>query len=365
MKVSVVTVVLNAEDTIEQTIRSVISQSYEDMEYIIVDGGSTDNTQNIIHRYMDKISVFISEKDQGIYDAMNKGIDCATGDIIGFLNADDWYEPEAVSVIVCNWGDNDVVYGETNLYDKDCFLGKKKSIPLPSIVKGPLPFCHQSAFVRLSLLKEMGGFNTDYKICGDYDFFVKSYVSKKKFFHIDHVIADFRVNGLSNTNVVKSTEEKIEIIKKHFNRADYSVESLERLRGGAYLMEAIRQNDRSVLTLIKEWTKGQSIAVWGLGDWGKRIADYLIGNHYDIVCFYDKNVKDENHTYLDIPICSLNKLNDDKKVLVAIKETDSTMLEYLKERKVDYLTLYDLEKAALANRHDESLDLAGCNRVKI
>ena len=98
-KISVITVVYNAKDTIERTIKSVIAQLYDNYEYIIIDGGSTDGTLDIIEKYRDKISYFISESDEGIYDAMNKGVLKATGDYVAFINADDWYEPNAFKLV--------------------------------------------------------------------------------------------------------------------------------------------------------------------------------------------------------------------------------------------------------------------------
>jgi glycosyltransferase involved in cell wall biosynthesis len=101
LKVSIVTVAYNSQQHIEDTIKSVLSQSYNKIEYIIIDGASKDNTINIVNKYKDKISCIISEPDKGIYDAMNKGIDNATGDIIGFLNSDDiFYDNEVVANIV-------------------------------------------------------------------------------------------------------------------------------------------------------------------------------------------------------------------------------------------------------------------------
>ena len=100
MKVSIITVCYNSAKTIEHTIKSVAGQDYGNIEYIIIDGGSTDGTLDIIDRYKDKISVLVSEPDEGIYDAMNKGISIASGELIGMINSDDWYGPYTVSAAV-------------------------------------------------------------------------------------------------------------------------------------------------------------------------------------------------------------------------------------------------------------------------
>jgi len=121
MKISIITVCLNSEKTIEQTIQSVIEQKDEDLEYIIVDGRSVDKTLHIINKYKNNISLIISESDNGIYDAMNKGISLATGDVIGIINSDDWYEQGTFEGIRNCFlrSDADVVYGKMNLVDEN------------------------------------------------------------------------------------------------------------------------------------------------------------------------------------------------------------------------------------------------------
>src|ERR1044072_3693479 len=110
--VSIITVVFNAEKHLEQTINSVLAQTFTDIEYIIIDGGSTDGSVGIIKKYEGQLSYWISEKDKGIADAFNKGITRATGEIIGLINADDWYEPDTVRLVVEHMQDADIVFGD-------------------------------------------------------------------------------------------------------------------------------------------------------------------------------------------------------------------------------------------------------------
>ncbi|MDO4190908.1 MAG: glycosyltransferase, partial [Bacteroidales bacterium] len=119
--VSIITVCFNAEKTIEQTIQSVINQTYSNIEYIIIDGKSTDSTLNIVSKYKDNIATIISEPDNGIYDAMNKGIKLSSGELIGIINADDWYEKDAVKIMVNKYlstenKDNSLYYGMIRIW---------------------------------------------------------------------------------------------------------------------------------------------------------------------------------------------------------------------------------------------------------
>ena len=114
--VSIITIVYNGENYLEQAINSVVQQSYQNIEYIIIDGGSTDQSISIIKKYESKIRAWISEPDKGIADAFNKGLARASGDVIGFINADDWYEPDAVQKVVENINGADIVYGDLRLW---------------------------------------------------------------------------------------------------------------------------------------------------------------------------------------------------------------------------------------------------------
>lgn len=150
--ISVITVVYNAAQTLEPTMLSVINQTYKNVEYIIIDGGSTDGTVDIIKKYEDKIAYWVSESDKGIYDAMNKGIDRATGEWINFMNAGDSFATQDVLCTVFERGhynDIDIIYG--NVY----LIGQKKVGKIGNLnrIKYYMPFCHQSCFVRTKLSK--------------------------------------------------------------------------------------------------------------------------------------------------------------------------------------------------------------------
>lgn len=200
-KISVVTICFNAVEAIERTILSVVNQSYPNIEYIVVDGGSTDGTLDVIEKYKSRIDKLISEPDRGIYDAMNKGVRLGTGDYIQFLNAGDMFHTNSsladiVPQIAC---ENTIVYGLANF---QYALMDKVRHPYPlNEMKDRMPFSHPATFVKLSYHKEHL-FDTTYRSSGDYDFFYKAYYRDHVTFqHVPVVVADFEAeSGMSMTN---------------------------------------------------------------------------------------------------------------------------------------------------------------------
>ncbi|PAF53128.1 hypothetical protein BKH42_07505 [Helicobacter sp. 13S00482-2] len=211
-KISIITVVYNDVHNIAKTIESVLSQDYPDIEYIIVDGDSSDGTKNIIQSYIDakssvfkhSITKFISEKDRGIYDAMNKGIDMATGEWCNFMNSGDrFYEHSTITkcfekyqeAIKANGGGGySVIYGDSELfYDK---FNQKIIHSKSANHKYHHRFVHQSAFIDLNIMKKYH-YNNRFKIAGDTDFFTKIFNSGHLFKKIDVIIATFSLDGIS------------------------------------------------------------------------------------------------------------------------------------------------------------------------
>ena len=204
--ITVVTVSYNAVNTIEQTILSVINQTYPNIEYLIIDGGSTDGTVDIIKRYEDKISYWVSEPDKGIYDAMNKGIEVATGEWINFMNCGDSFYSKDVITEVFSIANplSDIIYGDTNyIYDIGEYIIKGKI----ATSKNYMPFGHQASFSRTSLMKYKK-FNLKYKICADRDFFYFAYKNKYQYEYINQVIANYEAErGISSLNIINLMNE--------------------------------------------------------------------------------------------------------------------------------------------------------------
>lgn len=219
--ISVVTVVYNGQENLEQTINSVLDQTYDNVEYIIIDGGSKDKTLEIIQKYDDKIDYWVSEPDGGIYMAMNKAASLATGDYIAFLNADDWYNNNTVELVVTSIGDNDIdyIYGNTDIYEENTFLSTSRE--KLKQYKFNTPFGHQSLFVKVKyLLSEP--FNTKYKVLADYNFMLGLIIKNLSYKYIDQSIVNYRTGGISST--ANLSKEKFRIFYTHFGfvRAVYS-----------------------------------------------------------------------------------------------------------------------------------------------
>lgn len=218
MKISIITVCYNSEKTIEDTIKSVLSQDYADFEYLIIDGKSKDNTLSIINKYQDPRIKVISEKDNGLYDAMNKGIKLATGDIIGIINSDDILSNNKVFSTVINSFDNntDIVYANV-LYMNDDFTKTVRNYI--SGIKTADYWCpaHPSMYVRKTIYDKLGTYNTKYSICSDYDFMVRCNVNNVRYKYVDEYFVKMRYGGTSNglANYIKNFNECYIVLKSN------------------------------------------------------------------------------------------------------------------------------------------------------
>ena len=205
--VTVITVVFNGEQLIEETILSVLNQSYEDVEYIVIDGGSNDGTLKILSKYNDKIYYWLSEPDSGIYDAMNKGIALARGEWINFMNCGDRFgSADVLNFFLEKNYEADIIFGDA-IVQYPSFEATFKKVPLASMWQR-IPFCHQASFTKATLLKQWN-FNLQYKLSSDFDFIYRAYLNHKKFLYINKVIClfDFKT-GATIKNALKSIYER-------------------------------------------------------------------------------------------------------------------------------------------------------------
>ncbi len=233
MKISIITVCLNSDETIEDAIKSILAQSYDDIEYIIVDGGSSDETLSIIKKYENEITRYISEPDKGVYDALNKGLKLATGEVVGFLHADDFYATtETIKNVArvfghnkvdCLWGD--LVYVGKENTEKIIRYWKSGKYKKNLFKRGWMP-AHPTFFVKRRVYEKHGYFNTDFRIAADYEimlrFLHKFNISS---YYIPEVLVKMRVGGLSNRSLKNVVRKSIE---------DYNAWKINKLSGGIH-----------------------------------------------------------------------------------------------------------------------------------
>lgn len=231
MKVSIITICFNSDKTIQDTIESVLAQDYQNIEYILVDGNSNDKTLDIIRKYEDHIDVVVSEPDKGIYDAMNKGIRLATGDVVGILNSDDFFEStqvikEVVEKFTSNPNSN-LVFGNVLIVDP---LNTKRIIRFYNSYKfrvwklrfGWMP-PHPASFIKRSLYDQVGNYSLDYKIAADYELFVRILMKYKiSYSRIDKVLVIMRAGGISTSGLKSSYLLNSEIVKACKNNDIYT-----------------------------------------------------------------------------------------------------------------------------------------------
>lgn len=357
IKVSIITVSYNAEQTIEQTIKSVIGQTYPNIEYIIVDGASTDLTCQIIDQYRLYVNMVISEKDEGLYYAMNKGISYATGDIVGILNCDDVYTEEAVSKIVEYYQktDADVIYGNAMRIEHEKEIGIYRCENIEELwYRMVIP--HPATFVKTEVYKKYGGFNTKYQIAADYELLLRLYCNCLKFGYMDEIITYFRMGGKSDQNPKICIEEAKEIALYYIsqcNRKDYYLKRIYEKYYESYL-EYFLNNDRQIIEkaigIILNSHSVRKIAIWGTGKWGRRMVNVMRNVDIKIECFIDNDKMKQYQSIYGIVTNSPEFLKTyTGGVLIAVCKYENEILEQIKgiNNNLFALTLEDIGKYAL------------------
>lgn len=219
MKISIITITYNSQATVEATIQSVLEQDYKDIEYIIVDGKSTDNTLRIVNKYADRITTIVSEKDSGLYDALNKGIGLATGDIIGMLHSDDMYAyPEAISdVMKAFMADHsidgiyaDLVFVNRQDTSKVIRYWKAGTYKEGSFEQGWMP-PHPTFFVKRTCYSDYGVFNTSLKLSADYELMLRFiHINKIKIHYLEKTLIKMKMGGTSNVSFFVKLKANLE-----------------------------------------------------------------------------------------------------------------------------------------------------------
>ncbi|MCK1986507.1 glycosyltransferase [Lysinibacillus fusiformis] len=310
-KISIITACYNAEKTIEQTIKSVINQTYDNIEYIIVDGASTDGTLDIVRKYEGQIDVIISEEDKGVYDAFNRGAKLASGEYILYLNADDYIISNDVIEGVSNFiKDNNnpiLLYGGV-LVVNECTgqkFGVNKKVTFVEIQDGMM-IPHQATFLSRNVLFEMGLFNEKYSIAADYDLLCKVY---KKYndcvVYYSKIISVFRAGGISSDfkNKEKLNKEKKDILDRHFISHKYEMKQTSNEEFLKKWIEKGLFEGKTIgnLLVIKNIKR---VVLWGTGELSLILFKELSTKGIDVLFYVDNDKEKHNLEMNNIPILS-------------------------------------------------------------
>ncbi len=219
MKISIITITYNSAQTLEDTLKSVTSQDYPNLEYIIIDGKSKDTTLQIVDKYKSGIAKVVSERDKGLYDALNKGIKHATGDVIGMLHSDDLYANESViSSVMKKFAEDpsiegvyaDLVFVNRNDTNKSMRVWESGTYQEGDFLKGWMP-PHPTFFVRKEVYEKFGGFNTELKLSADYELMLRLiHKNNIKLAYLPQVIVKMRMGGVSNVSFFVKLKANLE-----------------------------------------------------------------------------------------------------------------------------------------------------------
>lgn len=365
MKVSVITVCYNSARTIETTIQSVLGQTYEDVEYVIVDGGSTDGTIDLIKKYETKLSAWISGPDCGLYDAMNKGIRMATGDIVGIINSDDWYEADVIRKVAACFKDNsiDVVHGNMTVVSED---GRCRAASAPGTDPADIFFrmayYHPTVFVRADAYRKYGMFDLNYKIAADYQMMLRLYTAGAGFFYLNENIAYFRLGGISGEKTAwRAAMEERKVALTHLNGRvgvgkDHCLKQIEalyrsaRLRAGGSYIER-KMGKAYVKNILLEALRGkESVAIFGAGYWGVKYYDWFIRRGIRVAYFVDNAPSKQNKRLGAVQIKRPDALKADRGNILTVVVVDGARAEIERQLKSfglvaarDYLFIGDLQ----------------------
>lgn len=306
MKITIITVCLNSAGTIEKAIRSVLTQQCQELEYIVIDGGSTDGTLDIIKKYDSYIDKLVSEPDKGIFDAMNKGIRIATGDVIAFLNSDDWYEKDALKIVEDTFMANecDCVCCDNYVVRKDgdivYYNGTQE--PIENMFFRMIYF-HSAIFCKRQFFREKDNFDLQYKIAADYDWFLQVIKHGAKVVTVHQPVFTFSYGGISSVNEIDCGQEARQIALQHLpaDKKEFKERIDER-----FCEVVICATDRNVLRteILKILEEKKINILWGAGVRGQQCARWFQSMGIEVSRIIDSNRLQWGKRVQGIDICS-------------------------------------------------------------
>jgi len=258
-KLSIITICYNIKDEIERTCESIVNQTNQNFEWIVVDGGSTDGTIEVLNKYKDRMDAFISEPDSGIYNAMNKGIKKAHGEFLNFMNGGDTFADSNVVADFLNYDTDgvDVLYGNMNIVEDN---GMRRLQTYPQMVNKTffVKDCigHQAAFIRLNLFEKYGLYSEKYRIVSDWERWIVFIENGSFFKYWDYIVANFYRGGVGSKMSKKHNKERDDVIKTHFTKEEVSL--AEKM---AYNYRIIRLFNVLPLLCIKTKKNGNQWAI--------------------------------------------------------------------------------------------------------
>lgn len=372
VKISVITVCYNSVQTIEQTILSIKNQTHKDVEHIIIDGGSTDGTQEIVRRYVDDTVCFISEPDNGIYDAMNKGLLYASGDVISILNSDDWYEEDTLEKVNAYFqkGNFDILVGNVNQVIEERVFCSEIRVDCIEEIHFKMVFPHPGMFVKRDVYERVGMFSLKYQIAADYDWTLRAYNAGVEFLCVSDVFANFRMNGISTTHAYQAKIEGKEIALRNMGQQE-SAELVEKIKN--YYDEGIEKNKSSYVYQMVwkeeiEYIKSlldmdSEYYIWGTGLYGEMCYELFEALGVKIAGFMDNHIQqNEIHNYT---VIQPHKLKNSEKICVATPKYEREIVEQLKQMEIaanQYILFSEIQQDVasniqIRNKYQDILDI--------
>ena len=370
MRISIITVSFNSEQTIERTIKSVVNQNYDDIEYILIDGGSSDRTIDIVKKYEKSISYWVSEKDAGIYDAMNKGLRHCTGEIIAFLNSDDWYEENIFADVADCFRTESI-----QLLCGDMYIHREGTVSkyhvnenvAQQVVRYSMAYPHPTMFARKRLFDQYGNFDTQYKIAADYDWFLRVYVHNEKIKVIDKVVTNFSYGGVSTKeekmlcildeqrqvalaalkrNDILTEKEKIrwkDIIERESDNLKYNFK-IQRILSGEIL-----DKNPAVLERVKKIFESEKYIVFGCGNIAMQLIGILQKAGVSVAEIWDNNAQNWGKNVDGINVTKPKKAKKDPDIIIIAsiyyeKEIEIQLTNYGFLKNEQYLLYRELRR---------------------